>query len=154
MPEVPLTTVHGASRLLAAWLLQFEADTGDFPEGVQAIAERICEKLCTRMAKLVTAAGCQSLLARALHLAAAEASLLRGVRAGMLPGTCLQGLEESVHDATPEQMKDALLAVLSHLIGLLAVFIGDHMTGRIVHDVWPDAPLPPGGTHSASQEVS
>ena len=76
---------------------------------------------------------------RAIHLAAAEAPVLRGVRAGMLPETCLQGLAESAQGAPLEQMQVAFLAVVTHLIGLLALFKGDPMTVRLVQDVWPEA---------------
>jgi hypothetical protein len=45
-----------------------------------------------------------------------------------------------------------VVAVVAHLLGLLVLFIGDHMTGRLVRDVWPDAPLSSGGTDSATQQ--
>ena len=123
------------------------------PDAFKAAAERTCQKLCTRLARLVTAAGCQSLLARAIHLAAAEAPFLRGVRAGMLPETCLQGFAESAQGASSEQVQGAVVAVVTQLISLLALFIGDQMTGRLVHDVWPEAPLRADGMAGASQEA-
>jgi hypothetical protein len=78
---------------LAAWLHKRESTDADDPDAVLAAAERTCQKLCTRLARLVTVAGCQSLLARAIHLAAAEEPFLRRVRAGAIPGPCLEGVQ-------------------------------------------------------------
>jgi len=142
-----------AVRSLAAWLLEQETDDAADPDAVLAAAERTCQKLCTRLAKLVTVAGCQSLLARAIHLAAAEAPFLRAVRAGTIPGQCLENVQESADGATRQQTQAGLHAVVAHLIGLLVLFIGEGMTGRLVRDVWPDAPLGAGGTDSAPQEA-
>lgn len=153
MAGAPLATSAEAVRPLAAWLLQHEADDAEDPEAFLAAAERASQKLCTRLAKLVTMAGCQSLLERAIHLAAAEAPVLHNVRAGILPGKCLQGLAESAHGAPAEQMQAALVAVVTHLLGLLTQFIGAPMTARLVHDVWPEAPLSPGGTDPTPQEA-
>jgi hypothetical protein len=147
----PATSTH-AVRFVAAWLLEHETDNADVPDAVLAAAERTCQKLSTRLAKLVTVAGCQSLLARAIHLAAAEVPFLRGVRAGTMPGPCLEGVQESTEGAMYQQTQAGLLAVVAHLIGLLVLFIGEDMTERLVHDVWPDAPLGMGRPDSAPQE--
>ena len=147
----PAAATHAVR--LAEWVLRDETGDGDDPDAVLAAAERICQKLSTRLAKLVTAAGCQSLLARAVHLAAAEAPFVRGVRAGMIPGPCLQNVRDSARGATCQQTQAALIAVVAHLIGLLALFIGDDLTGRLVRDVWPEAPLNAGGTDSAPPEA-
>jgi len=126
---------------------------------VLTAAERTCQMLCIRLAKLVTAAGCQSLLARAIHLAAADAPFLRDVRAGMVPGACLEGVQESTHaamadGATADQTRAGLEAIITHLVNLLALFIGPDLTGRLVHDVWPDAPLGADHTDSTLQAAS
>ena len=142
-----------AQRRLALWLLRREASDGDGPDTTRTAAERSCQKLCVRLASLVTAAGCQSLLARAIHLAAAEAPFLRGVRAGVVPGACLEGVQESIRGVTPEQTQAGLVAVVAHLIGLLALFVGDDVTERLVRDVWPDAPLGAAGADPAPREA-
>ncbi len=143
-----------AARSLAAWLLQYEGGDADNVDAVLEAAERTCQKLCTRLARLVTTAGCQLLLARAIHLAEAEAPFLQGVRAGTVPGPCLEGVQDSTAGATGEQARSGLVAMIAHLIGLLGLFIGDHLTRRLVHDVWPDAPLVEDGTGSAAEEAS
>jgi hypothetical protein len=152
MPETSPATGTHAVRSLAAWLLEHETDSADVPDAFLAAAERTCQKLSTRLAKLVTVAGCQSLLARAIHLAVAEAPFLRGVRAGTIPEPCLENVRDSAREATYQQTQAGLLAVVAHLIGLLVRFIGEDMTERLVRDVWPDAPLGIGGPDSAPQE--
>jgi hypothetical protein len=134
MPETSPATSNHAVRSLAAWLVERETDHGDDPDAALVAAERTCQKLCTRLAKLVTAAGCQSLLARAIRLAAAEAPFLRGVRAGTIPGPCLENVQDSARGATCQQTQAGLLAVVAHLLGLLAVFIGEGMTERLARD--------------------
>jgi len=131
---------------LVLWLLRHEAKDSDEPEALLAAAERSLQKLCTLVAKLMTAAGCQSLVARAIQLAAAEAPFLQGVRAGIVPGACLEGVQESAQGVTSEQKLAGLVAVLAQLIGLLELFIGDDVTRRLVRDEWPDVPLGQGLT--------
>jgi hypothetical protein len=109
--------------------------------------------LCVRLAKLVTASGCQLLLARAIHLAAVETPVLRNVRAGIVPGMCLEGLRESGPEVTLKEMEAGVAAVAAQFIGLLDLFIGEDVTRRLVRDVWPDAPLSQGETDSAAQEA-
>jgi hypothetical protein len=152
MRETSLATSTHAVRSLAAWLLEHETDDPDDPDAALAAAERMCQKLSTRLVKLITVAGCQSLLARAIHLAAAEAPFLRGVRAGTIPGPCLENVRDSTREATYQQAQAGLIAVVAHLIGLLVLFIGEDMTERLVRDVWPDAPLGISGPDSAPQE--
>jgi hypothetical protein len=148
-----VSTANILRRQLALWLLRREANESDEPNALLAAAERSLQKLCTRLAKLVTAESCHQLVARAIHLAAVEAPFLQGVRAGMVPGACLEGVQESAQGVMSEQKLAGLVAVLAQLIGLLELFIGDDVTRRLVRDVWPDAPLGLGGTDSAPKET-
>jgi hypothetical protein len=140
-------------RRLAVWLLRRDVNDSDEPDVVLGAAERSLQMLCMRLAKLVTASGCQLLLARAIHLAAVENPILRSVSAGMVPGVCLEGLRESGPGVALEQMEAGLVAVMAQFIGLLDLFIGEGVTGRLVRDVWPDAPLSLSETDSAAQEA-
>ena len=140
-------------RRLAVWLLRRDVNDSDEPDVVLGAGERSLQMLCVRLAKLVTASGTQLLLARAIHLAAVENPILLSVRAGMVPGLCLEGLRESGAGAAFEQMEAGLEAVVSQLIGLLGLFIGEGVTGRLVRDVWPDAPLSLSETDSVAEEA-
>jgi hypothetical protein len=148
-----VSTANSLQEQLALWLLRREANGSDEPNVMLAAAERCLQKLCTRLAKLMTAAGCQSLVARAIHLAAAEAPFLHGVRAGLIPGACLDGVQESAVGLVSEQKQAGLVAVLAQLIGLVEWLIGHDVTRSLVRDVWPDLPLGSGLTDSAPKEA-
>jgi hypothetical protein len=132
-------------------MLRQEAHDPHDEEAVLAAGERTFQKLCARLARWVTGQGCQSLLAHALHLAAAEAPFLANVRAGIPPATCLEGLRESRMGTSPADTETGLVVALAHMLGLLSRFIGAGLTRRLIEDVWPNAPL--SGTDSDQQEA-
>jgi hypothetical protein len=108
-------------------------------------AFRVCEKLRTPLCTFSGVAGFRSLLSRALVLARADAPLLAGVR--ILPDGTIRyspELESRWHSAEAAQAGTALA---SELLGLLVTFIGEALTLRLVHDVWPQTaqndPKPP-----------
>jgi hypothetical protein len=101
---------------------------------------------------LATPDGCQALLNRAIRLAAAEFTFLQGVRAGLLPGECLEGLQESGLGVRLEDMKAGLITVMAQFIGLLEHFIGEDLMARLVRHAWPDAPLSMPDAESPRQE--
>lgn len=136
-----MATTTAAHRDLARWLLGHEMrDRQDLPALVEA-AETTCQKLSQRLARLVTAAGSRALIARALHLASADFPFLAGVQAGSPPERYLEGLGERVQGVEPARAREGVAMVLASVLGLLATFIGDELTLRLVRDVWPDAQL-------------
>ena len=130
-----------AQRDLAWWLLEQELGDAPEPATLADAAELACQKLCRRLARLVTVAGYQALLARALHLARGEFPFLEGVQAGAIEDPCLDGLRARLEGVDPATIRDALTAVLAGVIGLLVTFIGEDLALRLVRDVWPDAPF-------------
>jgi hypothetical protein len=136
--------VTPAQRDLAFWLLNAEMDDAQEPEALLDAAERACQKLGRRLARLVTVVGYQSLLARALHLAEGEFPFLEGVRPGVTEDACFDGLRAKTEGINAVMLRTALMTVLAQVIGLVTTFIGDDLTLRLVRDVWPDAPF--GGT--------
>jgi hypothetical protein len=139
-----------AQRELAGWLLTQEMGNAADAQALTAAAERVCKKLCQRLTRVVTAAGCQMLLARAVVLARTEFPFLNGVRASTTTEACLNGLQASVMDVELSTAREALTAVLASLVGLLATFIGEDLSMRLLHETWPDAPtLPRSGEREA-----
>ncbi len=123
-----------AHQELARWLLAHEMDDRpDLKTSVEG-AERVTTKLSAGMTLLVSSDGYRALLGRALFLARAEYPVLDGVRVGTA-GVYLEGLRET------GGAYDALVALLAHVIALLARFIGDDLTGNLIRQRWPDAPL-------------
>ena len=150
VPIAGVNAVMPAQRDLALWLLGEEMGDGPESEALLDAAERACQKLCRRLARLVTVAGYQALLARALHLARREFSFLDGVRAGATEDACFDGLRAKAEGIDPAMLRAALTTVLANVIGLLTTFIGEDLALRLVRDVWPDAPF--GGTSPTHAE--
>ena len=126
---------HLAARVLG------EANDADNTDAVVTAAERALRVLCVRLTNVLSAAGCQALVARAIRLAAIEFPFLRGVQAGTGPDMCLDGLQDSAHGVSLEQVKAGLVAVVAQLVGLLELLVGTQVTLHLLSDVWPDAPL-------------
>jgi hypothetical protein len=127
-----------AVRSLAAWLLERELTTLMIPMlPWRPLNGRVRSSVHGSRSWLPRLA-CQSLLARAIHVAAAEAPFLRGVRAGTILGRASR-MFVTVPAGRPASRRGRLLAGVAHLIGLLAVFIGEGRTERLVRDVCPDA---------------
>jgi hypothetical protein len=145
--------VNAEQSHLADWLLREASDSGE-PEAIVASAERSFHMLCTRLSELSTPSGCQVLLNRAIRLAAGEFPFLHGVRAGLLPGECLEGVQESGQGVTSEHLKAGLVAVMAQLIGLFELFIGEALIARLIRHLWPDAPLNMDTTQSPGQDAS
>ena len=126
-------------RNFAKRLMAFE--TGGkkaYPEKI-LLAFRVCEKLRRHLVTFMGPIGFQTLLARALALAAGEISWLRRVR--VKPDGTLEGLEELQTQLDPDEMFDGGVVLLAQLLGLLVAFIGGNLTLRLVREVWPKVPL-------------
>ena len=132
--------VTPAQRELALWLLEEETGDDRGPEALVDAADVACQKLGRRLTRLITVVGYQALLARALHLARSEFSVLDGVRAAATDGTCLEGMRAKVGGSELAMLQAALTSVLANMIGLLITFIGDNLALRLVREIWPDAP--------------
>ena len=123
-----------ATRLVA------HATQHDAPSAVQArTALRVCEQMQPHLATFMGNAGFNALLARALALAAPQASWLRTVhlkRDGSLHE--VDGLETQLE---PEEIAKAGSILVAQLLGLLVAFVGEKLTLRIVRQTWPQLPL-------------
>ncbi|MGI4756782.1 MAG: hypothetical protein ACRYGF_08030 [Janthinobacterium lividum] len=89
---------------------------------------RVCEKLRRPLSHLVGIGGVRALLVRALTLAKREAQALADVE--VMEDASFRGLEGEAAAESP--------VLISHLIQLLITFVGEDLTLRILHDVWPE----------------
>jgi hypothetical protein len=123
------------TREFAERLLADEAVAATLSQASVPVAFRVCEELRPSLTKLAGAAGFHSLLLRALTLAKRQAPGLSAVRVDA-DGS----LKDD--DAGPNldnyDAEEGVLLV-AHLIGLLFTFIGESLTLRLMHDVWPNA---------------
>jgi hypothetical protein len=126
---------------LARWLLAQEMTGTEGALSVPDAAEQACQKLLDRLGKLITPSGCHALLARSLHLAQADFQFLRAIQPGSTPGAYLEGLRQRAEGTDPGQVQRGLAALLGILMELVALFIGDYLTGRLLREIWPDLPV-------------
>ena len=99
----------------------------------------VCEKLRPQLAALMGNGGFQALLARSLVLARAEITWLCAVE--VRADGSLQGVEEQRMGLVPDEFLEGRIVLLAQLLGLLAAFIGENLTLRLVREAWPDVPL-------------
>jgi hypothetical protein len=126
-------------RNLALRLIAAEARPRNSEVKGSDAAFRVCEKVRASLSALVGVRGFRSLMARALALAQAEVAWLGGVEIGAdgLPVVRDGGKREM---ASSEAAKGGA-ALVAHLLGLLATFIGEALTRRLVQQVWPKTAL-------------
>jgi hypothetical protein len=101
-------------------------------------AVRVCEKLRISLTRFAGSDGFTSLLRRALALARAEVPTLQTVN--LKPDGSLEGLDALAADAA-DGGRDAAVAIVAYLLGLLVTFIGAGITVRLVGETWPNALL-------------
>ena len=99
-------------------------------------AFRICEKLRRPLSTYAGAAGFQSLLSRALSVAKVEQPWLSAVQ--IMPDGSITFSPEAEEQMATESATAAGAALVAHLLVLLATFIGEALTLRLVQDVWPN----------------
>lgn len=124
---------------IAHRLLAHEASNGESSEIKTPAASGVSEKLRRPISSLAGAIGFRALLTRALSLARVQVPALGAVQVkpdGALDwnGNNLNGL----HNAETDEASAALIA---QLLGLLANFIGEALTLRLLHDAWPELPV-------------
>ena len=123
-------------RDLARLLLAVETANGSGVDAHGHEGVRVCEKLRISVTRFAGADGFASLLRRALSLARADIPSMQALAVG--PDGHLKGLDVLVADASADG-PEAAVALAAHLLGLLATFVGEPITLRLVRDAWPDA---------------
>jgi hypothetical protein len=131
----------GLSADIARWLLDKETSVGADRSGSSAAADRVWQKLSRPLSRLVSERGAQAILSRALHTARRDFPFLEGVRASIPPESSFEVLDQRIHTIEADEASQGLLAVLNILFDLLAGFIGDDITLRLVREVWPELPV-------------
>jgi hypothetical protein len=100
------------------------------PRLPEAVA--VCDTLRISITRFAGPDGFAALLRRALALARAEAPVLAGVRLGA--DNRLEGFGEIPPGA---EAAEAAVALAAHVLTLLATFIGEPLTVRLLREAWP-----------------
>lgn len=128
-------------RDLAQRLLTHESAEGNTSEPPGSATFRVYEKLRQRLGELAGTAGFQALASRALALAKSEDPSLGPVR--VAPDGKLDGMSavESAINTEKDRVHEGGVVLISRLLGLLLIFLGEALTMNLIRDVWPDAAL-------------
>lgn len=127
-----------ALRPLSARLLNEALDasvtcSADVLEAAEYSFVELGERLC----RLVGPNGYRALVARAIHIAAAEFPLLGAVRPGISPPGRLVGWHRRARRSSVHEVRNAAEATLAALLWLLEQFIGPDLTQRVLVEIWP-----------------
>ena len=104
-----------------------------------APVDAACRKLRDELVNLLGSGGVSALLRRALHLAQREQPLLAGVVVSGEPAECFTGLAESLATSTDEEAATTAAAVLTHMLDLLVMLLGEELGMKPVRKLWPQA---------------
>ena len=131
--------IDGKTRDLARRLLVYEENAGKNSERTGSATMRVYEKLRGNLCVLVGVAGFQALASRALSLASSQLPGLRAVQ--VAADGKLQGMSElgPPIKANKDRIDEGGLILISSLLGLLLMFLGEALTMNLVRNVWPDA---------------
>jgi hypothetical protein len=147
-----MTATRGM-RDLAHRLLTYEASAGKNSEPIESPTLRVYEKLRQGLGEFAGVAGFQSLASRALVLARTEAPGLSAAR--ISADGALQGLGQDLDEfeCRIDKDKDRVaeyaageggIILISRLLGLLLVFLGEALTLSLLRVTWPGAALDDG----------
>lgn len=136
------TEANPAITRLAERLLAREEVAPIIMEEDRLATSRVYEKLRRPLSHLVGQAGVNSLLQRALALAKRESPALNGV----------QVMEDSSLIGLAGEAAEASSVLVAHLLQLLVTFIGEGLTLRLLHDIWPEMKFSDESTGQGSYE--
>jgi len=128
-------------RDLAQRLLSYEASAGSTSTSAEITTLRVYQKLRHSLSELAGSAGFQALASRALTLARSEVPSLSAVQVGAdgnLEG--MSSIEPSIN-AEMDRVHEGGIILISRLLGLLFIFLGEALTLSLLRDAWPDAAL-------------
>ena len=133
-------------RELAQDLLDYEAFAGETSKPDDSATFRVYEKLRQGLGQFAGVIGFQSLASRALALARSEAPSLSALRVseqGALVG--LDQIEHQFHidkiQAGEFPASEGEIILISRLLGLLLLFLGEALTLSLLRVTWPGAAL-------------
>ena len=131
-------------RELAQDLLDYEAFAGETSKPDDSATFRVYEKLRQGLGQFAGVIGFQSLASRALALARSEAPSLSALRVseqGALVG--LDQIEHQFHidkiQAGEFPASEGEIILISRLLGLLLLFLGEALTLSLLRVTWPGA---------------
>ena len=119
-------------------ILAREAGPGADTSATAAAARRVCDRFAHQLIPLIGDAGVAAICARSLHLIQPNAPGLARVRASAHGDAPFALLQLYLEQQQPAAATEAAVAVLATANELLASFIGESLTTRLLREAWPD----------------
>ena len=138
--------IHPTTRDLARRLLVYEANAGKNSETTGSATTRVYEKLRGNLCVLAGVAGFQALASRALTLASSQVPGLSAVQ--VAADGKLQGMsdQDPPMKADEDRIDEEGVILISSLLGLLLMLLGEALTMNLARNVWPDAAFDDGNS--------
>jgi hypothetical protein len=125
-------------RRLAVRVLMHQAGPDADAAALAAAAGRAYHALAGVLAPLIGQVGIDALAGRAVHLAQREYPWLATPREPEQEAGPFTQVNSSLEQQDPALATEAAAAVLAIFTGLLATFIGEPLTMRVMRKAWPD----------------
>ena len=119
-------------------MLAREAGTGANAPAIAAAARRLAERFAQQLNPLIGDAGVAAICARSLHLAQRNVSGVAAVPASDHSDGPFALLQRSLEQQESPVATEAAVAMLATTAELLASFIGDSLTTRLLREAWPN----------------
>ena len=131
-----MTTGNTRERVFQR-LLAREAGTDADAPTIAAAARRLCERFAKQLSPLIGDAGVAAICARSLHLTQQQFPSVAPLRSSEDDAPFAR-VQASIERQEPVVATKAAVAVLTTAAELLASFIGESLTTRLLREAWPD----------------
>jgi hypothetical protein len=126
---------HAARRLMTT----FQGGSRHNSDELASAAINVYGTLSKNLASLVGEEGSHALFRRSVKLAAARFPCLAEVRsAAHVDASLLKAVGGCLRSQPPDLAMEVSLGLLIAFLDLLATFIGERLTLRLLQDAWPD----------------
>jgi hypothetical protein len=119
-------------------ILAREAGAGADAPAIAAAARRLCERFAKQLTPLIGDAGVAAVCARSLHLTERNIPGLAPGRPSAQGDAPFARLQRSLEQQEPAAAPAAAVVLLATIGELLASFIGEGLTSRLLRETWPD----------------
>jgi hypothetical protein len=119
-------------------MLARDAGAGADAPAIAAAARRLCQRFAEQITPLIGDAGVAAICARSLHLTERNVRGLVPVRESAQGDAPFAFLQRSLEQQEPAAATEAAVALLATVSELLASFIGEGLTTRLLREAWPD----------------
>lgn len=131
-------TSHNMRQRVFRDMLTRQAGPGANAPAIAAAGRRLCEHFARQFTPLIGDAGVAAIFARSLNLAAPNVRTLAAGHASDTRDEPFALLHLSLEQQPPTAAIETAVDVLAMAGDLLASFIGEGLTTRLLHEAWPD----------------